>query len=208
MPSWLTPRVQNWRSPISKLSTRQFAPIDRNTACNIFSAIIANLVSGSVLIYTRAFRVSDQIKIGEISGKVLETTLLVTRILTPTNVIISIPNAQISTSAIETPAPFVLQGELNQVYVTYRLNAYVDVVYFQDKTLKEIEQVRSQLHENIRDCCTEAGIRLFAPNYEADPPNYGPAANSAPSPFLRRDLIGLGQGRVDLNDLSQRIEKH
>lgn len=41
-------------------------------------------------IYTRAFQVGDRIKIGDISGKVLETTLLVTRILTPTKVVISL----------------------------------------------------------------------------------------------------------------------
>jgi len=188
------------------------------------TSVIANLVSGSILIYTRAFRVGDRIKIGEISGKVLETTLLVTRILTPTNVVVSIPNSQISTSSIEnfsfsyrelnqpfilrtpvylgyevpwreayqaltqsalrtegmlkSPSPFVLQGELNDVYVTYLLNVYVDMEYFKDKTLKEIEQACSQLNENIRDCCAEAGIRVFAPNYEADPTNYGPAANN------------------------------
>ncbi|WRH66075.1 MAG: mechanosensitive ion channel family protein [Planktothrix sp. GU0601_MAG3] len=187
------------------------------------TSVISNLVSGSVLIYTRAFRVGDRIKIGDISGKVLETTLLVTRILTPTNIVVSIPNSQISTSSIEnfsfsyrelnqplilrmtvylgyevpwreayqaliqaalrtegmleSPPPFVLQGELNEVYVTYLLNAYINVEYFQGKTLKGIEQARSQLNENIRDCCTTAGIRIFAPNYEADPTNYGPAAD-------------------------------
>jgi small-conductance mechanosensitive channel len=186
------------------------------------TSVIANLVSGSVLIYTRAFRVGDRIKIGDISGKVLETTLLVTRILTPTNEVVSIPNSQISTSSIvnfsfgyrelnqpfilrtpvylgyevpwrdayqalsqaalqtngiaKSPEPFVLQGELNEVYVTYLLNAYIDVEFFKDKTLKELEQARSQLHENIRDCCAAAGIRIFAPSYEADPTNYGPAA--------------------------------
>jgi small-conductance mechanosensitive channel len=193
------------------------------------TSVIANLVSGSVLIYTRAFRVGDRIKIGDISGKVLETTLLVTRILTPTNVIVSIPNSQISTSSIEnfsfsyrelsqplilrttvylgyevpwrqayqaliqaahltqgiaqSPEPFVLQGELNEVYVTYLLNVYIDMEYFKDKTLKELEQARSQLHENIRDCCAEAGIRIFAPSYEADPTNYGPAADHALHPL-------------------------
>jgi small-conductance mechanosensitive channel len=77
---------------------------------------------------------------------------------------------------LKSPQPFVLQGELNEVFVTYLLNVYIDVEYFKDKTLKELEQARSQLHENIRDCCAEAGIRVFAPNYEADPTNYGPAA--------------------------------
>ncbi|BFM39877.1 mechanosensitive ion channel family protein [Synechocystis sp. LKSZ1] len=187
------------------------------------TSVIANLISGSVLIYTRAFRVGDRIRIGDITGIVLETTLLVTRIQTPTNIIVSIPNAQISTSSIEnfsfgyrefqkplilrvpvylgyevawrdvyqaliqaalktngisaSPSPFVLQGELNEVYVTYFLNAYIDVNYFKDKELKEVELSRSQLNENIRDCCAEAGIRIFAPSYEADPTNYGPAVD-------------------------------
>jgi small-conductance mechanosensitive channel len=79
---------------------------------------------------------------------------------------------------LKSPPPFVLQGELNDVYVTYLLNVYIDVEYFKDKTLKEFEQARSQLNENIRDCCAEAGIRIFAPNYEADPTNYGPAADN------------------------------
>ncbi len=175
-------------------------------------------------LYTRAFRVGDKITVGNVHGKVLETTLLVTRILTPTNVIVSIPNSQISTSTIEnfsfgfrelneplilrvlvylgyevswrdayqaliqaalqtqgmleSPPPFVLQGELNEVYVTYHLNTYVDVEYFKDKSLKEFDLARSQLNENIRECCALAGIRIFAPSYEADPNSYGPAAAS------------------------------
>lgn len=188
------------------------------------TSIISNLISGSVLIYTRAFRVGDRIKIGDFTGQVLETTLLVTRILTPTNVVISIPNSQISSSSIEnfsfgyrelkqpfilripiylgyevpwrdasqalsqaalqtkgiakSPAPFVMLGELNEVYLTYLLNVYIDVEYFKNKTLKELEQARSQLHENILDCCAAMGIRIFAPSYEADPTNYGPAADN------------------------------
>jgi hypothetical protein len=102
-----------------------------------------------------------RIKIGDISGKVLETTLLVTRILTPTNVVISIPNSQISTSSIENFS--FGYRELNQPFIV-RTPVYLGY------------EVPSQLQENIRDCCAEAGIRIFAPSYEADPTNYGPAA--------------------------------
>jgi small-conductance mechanosensitive channel len=186
------------------------------------TSVISNVVSGTILIYTRAFRVGDYITIGEISGKVLETTLLVTRLLTATNVVISIPNSEIITTSIsnwsfsskelnlplivrtpvylgyeipwqkaydaliqaalrtdgvsESPVPFVVQESLNEVYVTYQLSVYINWEYFKEKTLKEYEEARSQLHENIRDCCNEAGIRVFAPSYEADPTNYGPAA--------------------------------
>ncbi|ACK66864.1 MscS Mechanosensitive ion channel [Rippkaea orientalis PCC 8801] len=186
------------------------------------TSVIANVVSGTILIYTRAFRVGDYITIGDTTGQVLETTLLVTRILTVTNVVISIPNSEIITTSIsnwsfssqelnlplivrtpvylgyevpwkqaynaliqaavqtkgisQSPPPFVIQEALNEVYVTYQLSVYVNWEYFKGKSLKEFEQTRSKLHENIRECCQEAGIRIFAPSYEADPTNYGPAA--------------------------------
>ncbi|WP_124970392.1 mechanosensitive ion channel family protein [Aphanothece sacrum] len=186
------------------------------------TSVISNVVSGTILIYTRAFRVGDYITIGEISGKVLETTLLVTRLLTATNIVISIPNSEIITTSIsnwsfsskelnlplivrtpvylgyeipwqqaynaliqaalrtdgiaESPVPFVVQESLNEVYVTYQLSVYINWEYFKEKNFKEYEEARSQLHENIRDCCQEAGIRVFAPSYEADPTNYGPTA--------------------------------
>jgi len=187
------------------------------------TSIIANIISGTILIYTRSFQVGDRIKVGDIFGQVIETTMLVTRLLTPTNVVISIPNSQIISSSIEnfnfsakelekplilrtqvylgyevvwqkaykalieaalltdgitkTPPPFVLQSELNEVYVTYILNAYIDHQYFIDKTPLDTEKTHSQLHENIRECCQKAGIRIFAPSYEADPIEYGPVAN-------------------------------
>jgi len=190
------------------------------------TSIVANVVSGTILIYTRAFRIGDRIKIGDTIGKVIETTMLVTRILTPTNVVISIPNSQIISSSIEnfnfaaqeldtplivrtqvylgyevdwrqayqaliqaalltdgiakSPTPFVLQSELNEVYVTYLLNVYIEFQYFEGKSETDVEKTRSQLHENIRDCCQQAGIIIFAPSYEADPDVYGPVATLPP----------------------------
>ncbi len=76
---------------------------------------------------------------------------------------------------LQSREPYVLQEELNDIYVTYQLNCYIDEEYFKDKTLQEFEQAHSQLHENMRDCCAEAGITIFAPRYEADPTTYGPA---------------------------------
>jgi small-conductance mechanosensitive channel len=46
------------------------------------------------------------------------------------------------------------------------------------KTEKEFEQIRSQVNENIRDACAEAGILIFAPHYDADPTTFGPAADN------------------------------
>ncbi|RIJ37642.1 mechanosensitive ion channel family protein [Pontibacter oryzae] len=59
------------------------------------SSAIANMVAGLVLTYMRSFKLGDRIKIGEISGDVIEKTLLVTRVRTTKNEDITIPNAMI-----------------------------------------------------------------------------------------------------------------
>ncbi|MGK7938712.1 MAG: mechanosensitive ion channel family protein [Crocosphaera sp.] len=64
------------------------------------TGVISNTVSGFVLIYTRAFQVSDRVKIGDAVGDVLEKDLLVTRIRTIKNVVITIPNSVIINSNV------------------------------------------------------------------------------------------------------------
>jgi len=59
------------------------------------SSAIANMVAGLVITYMRPFKIGDRIKIGEISGDVIEKTLLVTRLKTIKNEEITIPNATI-----------------------------------------------------------------------------------------------------------------
>ncbi|MBD1397438.1 mechanosensitive ion channel family protein [Pontibacter sp. JH31] len=62
------------------------------------SSAIANMVAGMVLTYMRSFRIGDRIKINDITGDVIEKTLLVTRIRTTKNEDITIPNAMILTN--------------------------------------------------------------------------------------------------------------
>lgn len=59
------------------------------------TSIIANIVSGIVITYMRPFKMGDRIKMGEFSGNVIEKTPLVTRLRTPKNEIITIPNGTI-----------------------------------------------------------------------------------------------------------------
>jgi small-conductance mechanosensitive channel len=59
------------------------------------SSAIANMVAGLVITYMRPFKIGDRIKIGDVFGDVLEKTLLVTRIKTPKNEIITIPNSAV-----------------------------------------------------------------------------------------------------------------
>ncbi|MDR1810485.1 MAG: mechanosensitive ion channel family protein [Prevotella sp.] len=62
------------------------------------TSVISNMVSGLVITYMRPFKVGDRIKMGEFLGNVVEKTPLVTRIKTPKNELITIPNANIMTA--------------------------------------------------------------------------------------------------------------
>jgi small-conductance mechanosensitive channel len=62
------------------------------------SNAIANMVAGLVITYMRPFKIGDFIKIGEVSGEVIEKTALVTRVRTPKMEDITIPNATVLSS--------------------------------------------------------------------------------------------------------------
>lgn len=64
------------------------------------SAALANTVAGIILIYTRAFQIGDRVKVADILGDIEEKLLLVTRIRTSYNVIVTIPNASLISSNI------------------------------------------------------------------------------------------------------------
>lgn len=59
---------------------------------------LSNMIAGLVLTYMRLFRIGDRVKIGDVSGDVIEKSLLVTRLKTPFNEIISIPNSTVMSS--------------------------------------------------------------------------------------------------------------
>ncbi|MBL8296569.1 MAG: mechanosensitive ion channel [Bryobacterales bacterium] len=59
------------------------------------SSAMANGVAGTIITYMRGYKVGDFIQIGDDMGEVVEQTLLVTRIRTIKNVIITIPNGNV-----------------------------------------------------------------------------------------------------------------
>lgn len=62
------------------------------------TSIIGNLMAGFVMTYMRPFHVGDFIRFGEVEGFVLEKTVLVTRIRTRKNEVITIPNSNLMSS--------------------------------------------------------------------------------------------------------------
>jgi len=64
------------------------------------TTLIANMVAGVVLTYMRGFRVGDVVKIGDMTGKLTAVSLLVTRLRTPKNVEITIPNSVLMSNQV------------------------------------------------------------------------------------------------------------
>lgn len=62
------------------------------------STVIGNIIAGLVITYMRPFKLGDRIKLNDTTGNVIEKTPLVTRIRTPKNEVVTIPNAFIMSS--------------------------------------------------------------------------------------------------------------
>ncbi len=79
------------------------------------SSYVGNAVAGVILTYMRAFQVGDRIMVDNTVGDVLERTLLVTRLKTPKNERITIPNSKILSGSI--------------INYTYSASQYKVIVY-------------------------------------------------------------------------------
>jgi small-conductance mechanosensitive channel len=68
-------------------------------------------------------------------------------------------NAAMRTEGVlKEPPPFVLQTSLDDFFVSYQINAYI-----REANIQHI--IYSELHQNIQDCCSEAGIEIMSPHY-------------------------------------------
>jgi small-conductance mechanosensitive channel len=75
------------------------------------SSAIANLIAGVALTYQRSFRAGDVIKVGEVTGVVLERKLNVSRIKTWKNEIVTVSNNTILNSHVINLSQQVREGE-------------------------------------------------------------------------------------------------
>lgn len=63
------------------------------------SSAINNIVAGLVITYMRPFKIGDRVKIGDVTGDIVEKSMLVTRIRTIKNEDITVPNSMVMTSS-------------------------------------------------------------------------------------------------------------
>ncbi len=76
------------------------------------SSVIGNIIAGYTMIYRRAFRVGDRVKIEEHVGDITESRLLVTHLRTPKNEEIVIPNSVILNNSVVNYSTLARKGQL------------------------------------------------------------------------------------------------
>jgi small-conductance mechanosensitive channel len=88
------------------------------------TSVVGNLMAGIMVVYMRSYSVGDIIKVGEDFGRVIETDLLATRLRTPKNVEITIPNStMISSNIINFSRQAAQDGLILHTEVTIGYNA-------------------------------------------------------------------------------------
>jgi small-conductance mechanosensitive channel len=110
------------------------------------TSLVTNIISGVVLTYTRGLRIGDRVKIGDTVGDVVERTLLVTRVRTIKNVVITIPNGMVLNNEIINYSAQSMQGELI-------LNTTVTIGY--DVPWRQVHQLLIRAARATGDILTE-----------------------------------------------------
>ncbi|MCX6306436.1 MAG: mechanosensitive ion channel [Bacteroidetes bacterium] len=64
------------------------------------ASALSNFMAGLTITYTRSFKLGDRVKIGEVTGDIIEKSMLVTKIKTIKNEEITVPNTKIMNSEV------------------------------------------------------------------------------------------------------------
>jgi len=76
------------------------------------SGLVGNGMSGLVLMYSRALKVGDMICVGATTGEVVELGMLATRVRTPKNVVVTLPNSVVAGGEVRNFSRLAEVGEL------------------------------------------------------------------------------------------------
>ena len=109
-PEWAKPSYYILRVLLFSLMVVMIWPLLPNSNSEVFkgvsvfigfvvtlgsSSIVGNLIAGLVMTYMRPFHIGDYIKVGDTVGEVIEKTVLVTRIRTRKNEVVTIQNSSL-----------------------------------------------------------------------------------------------------------------
>ena len=111
------------------------------------STLITNLMAGLVITFMRPFRVGDRIKLNDTTGDIIEKTPLVTRVKTPKNEIVTVPNSFVMSS---------LTTNYSASAQEYGLIIHTDVTFGYEVPWQQVHQIMIQ-------------AALATPHIEAEP---------------------------------------
>lgn len=98
------------------------------------TSIIGNVIAGMVMTYMRPFRIGDYIKVGDTVGEVIEKTVLVTRIRTRKNEVVTIQNSSLMGSQTSN---FTVAAQNYGIIVHTKVTIGYDVPWQQVKNIME-----------------------------------------------------------------------
>ena len=111
------------------------------------STLIANLMAGLVITFMRPFRLGDRIKLNDTVGDIIEKTPLVTRVKTPKNEIVTVPNSFVMSS---------MTTNYSSSAQEYGLIIHTDVTFGYEVPWQQVHQLMIQ-------------AALATPHIEAEP---------------------------------------
>ncbi|NTW49446.1 MAG: mechanosensitive ion channel [Chlorobiales bacterium] len=129
------------------------------------SSAIGNIISSLLLNYTRAFKIGDRVKIGDVIGDIIEKTLLVTRIRTIKNEEVSLPNGGVMSSNILNYSEAVRRGEALIMYIEVSIGYDVPWRTVHDLLIKAAKETRLVL-ENPEPFVFQLSLRDNYPVYQ------------------------------------------
>ena len=145
---------------------------------------VSNIIGGFIVVYTRSFQIGDMIKIGDLVGIVLEKDVLVTRICTPKNVVITIPNSTILGSNIINYSTFAKDlGDSTGLVLHTTITLGYDIPWQKVHTvLIEAAQITPQIASNPAPFVLQTSLNDFNVSYElnayTDSPEQSPVIYS------------------------------
>jgi small-conductance mechanosensitive channel len=111
------------------------------------TSAVSHAVAGAILTYMRSFNVGDFVKIGDAVGEVVERNLLVTRICTQKNEIVTIPNGSV----------------LGGIVINYSVEAHKNGVIFYTRVSIGYAAPWKKVHELLIDAALSTTDIMKAP---------------------------------------------
>jgi small-conductance mechanosensitive channel len=130
------------------------------------SSAIGNLVAGLVITYMRPFKIGDRIQIKDITGFVVEKTLMVIRIKTHKNEYVTFPNLMILSSSIinyNTSSDEDEEGLLLYANITFGYNTPWQTVH---KILIDAALKTSHVQKSPKPFVLQTAMNDFYANYQ------------------------------------------